>query len=53
MSFLFEASPTYCRVVPEPGVMIAFPSYLKHYVHPFFGEGERIVIAANVKVTRI
>ena len=32
---------------PTPGVMVLFPSWLQHFVHPFFGQGERISIAFN------
>jgi uncharacterized protein (TIGR02466 family) len=33
-----------------PGRMLLWPSWLKHWVHPFAGEGERISIAFNVNV---
>ena len=36
---------------PEPGKMILFPAWMEHSVHPFYGEGQRISIAANIKVT--
>ena len=36
---------------PEPGKMILFPSWMEHAVHPFYGTGQRISIAANIKVT--
>ena len=32
---------------PTPGLMVLFPSWLQHFVHPFFGKGERISIAFN------
>ena len=35
------------KVDPKPGVMVWFPSWTKHLVHPYFGEGERISIAFN------
>jgi uncharacterized protein (TIGR02466 family) len=36
------------RVVsPEAGQALLFPSWLCHYVNPFFGRGERISIAFN------
>ena len=35
-------------VRPEPGLMVLFPSWLYHFVNPFYGEGERISIAFNV-----
>lgn len=37
-------------VRPLAGKMIVFPSWLEHFVHPYFGEGERISIAFNVRV---
>jgi uncharacterized protein (TIGR02466 family) len=33
---------------PEPGLLLIFPGWLQHFVHPFQGEGERITIAFNV-----
>lgn len=33
-----------------PGRMLLWPSWLKHWVHPYEGEGERISIAFNVNV---
>ncbi len=37
-------------IEPVPGLMLLFPSWLKHMVHPFFGKGERISVAFNVSV---
>lgn len=37
-------------IEPVPGLMLVFPSWLKHMVHPYFGKGERISIAFNVSV---
>ena len=34
----------------QPGRMILFPSWVKHMVHPFQGDGTRISIACNVNV---
>lgn len=33
---------------PKPGLMLIFPSWHVHMVHPFFGRGERISIAFNL-----
>ncbi len=33
-----------------PGRMLLWPSWVKHMVHPFVGQGERISIAFNVNV---
>ncbi len=31
----------------EAGMMVVFPSWLYHFVNPYFGEGERISVAFN------
>lgn len=36
-------------IEPKPGLLVGFPAWIEHWVHPFQGEGERISIAANVK----
>jgi uncharacterized protein (TIGR02466 family) len=36
-----------CYFMPEPGMMLIFPSWLYHWVMPFRGNGERISIAFN------
>ena len=33
---------------PRPGLMVMFPSWLNHFVHPFRGAGERISVPFNV-----
>ena len=40
--------PQSCMVKPEIGVQYMFPSGLQHMVYPFFGEGERRTVAANL-----
>jgi len=40
-------------LTPKPGMLLAFPGWLTHMVHPFVGEGERISIACNVQVVSI
>lgn len=35
-------------IEPIPGLMVVFPSWLKHMVHPYYGSGERISVAFNV-----
>ncbi|MCW5560083.1 MAG: 2OG-Fe(II) oxygenase family protein [Verrucomicrobiae bacterium] len=37
---------------PDPGTMLVFPGFLYHFVHPFFGKGERISIAFNTRAER-
>ena len=40
--------PQSCMVKQEIGVQYMFPSGLQHMVYPFFGEGERRTVAANL-----
>jgi uncharacterized protein (TIGR02466 family) len=35
----------------KAGLMVLFPSWLVHHVHPFVGKGERISIAFNILAT--
>lgn len=37
-------------VKPEVGTLIMFPSWLRHSVNPFFGEGERRTFSANFNI---
>jgi uncharacterized protein (TIGR02466 family) len=37
-------------IEPLPGLMVMFPGWLKHMVHPFSGSGERISISFNILV---
>lgn len=47
-------SPKKLRFLPKAGEMLLFPSWLDHWVHPFYGKGERISIAfnLNLEITR-
>jgi uncharacterized protein (TIGR02466 family) len=36
------------RLHPKPGDLIIFPPYYIHYVYPFKGDGDRIIIAFDV-----
>lgn len=38
-------------IAPKAGLMVLFPSWLVHHVHPFIGKGERISIAFNILAT--
>lgn len=38
---------------PETGLMLLFPSWLRHSVLPYFGEGTRITIAFNLRVAEL
>lgn len=35
---------------PKNGQMIMFPSWMKHMVHPYWGDGDRVSIAFNVRL---
>jgi hypothetical protein len=36
-----------CRITPNPGMLIVFPSEIMHYVQPYIGITPRITIAFN------
>jgi uncharacterized protein (TIGR02466 family) len=38
------------RVRPEPGLLLLFPSWLYHWVHPYTGESPRIAVSFNAAV---
>ena len=38
-------------IKPDVGLLLMFPSWLRHGVMPFFGEGERRTFSANLNVT--
>jgi hypothetical protein len=33
----------------EAGTMVVFPSWLYHFVNPFYGDGTRVSVAFNVE----
>ena len=37
-------------IQPIEGMLIMFPSWLRHSVNPFFGEGERRTFSANISI---
>lgn len=41
---------THIQIVPQAGTMLMFPSWTHHWVHPFYGTGERISLAFNVQM---
>jgi len=47
--FFPELSTSNVLFMPEPGLMILFPSYVPHAVPPHRGERERVSIAFNVR----
>lgn len=40
----------YIRFTPESGMILLFPAWLSHFVHPYHGPGERISIAFDVNI---
>lgn len=40
------------RIVPEEGLLLLFPPFYLHYVHPFVSEQERAIIAFDVLARR-
>ena len=42
--------PTHYTLKPEIGTMYFFPTWMQHSVYPFFGEGERRTVAANINM---
>jgi hypothetical protein len=47
--FLFGRAIT---VQPKAGLLVVFPAWLEHWVHPFYGRGQRISVAVNIDMTR-
>ena len=41
--------PTTFSVRPQTGMMVLFPGYLQHYVHPYRGQRPRVAISFNVR----
>ena len=41
--------PSTWTLDPEPGMVVFFPPWLKHYVHPYQGSRPRISISYNMK----
>jgi uncharacterized protein (TIGR02466 family) len=39
-------------ITPTPGLLVAFPAWLRHWVTPYQGDAERVVIAFNVGFRR-
>jgi uncharacterized protein (TIGR02466 family) len=40
-------------ILPKPGLMLMFPSWLRHTVLPYYGESPRITIAFNLRVAKL
>jgi len=41
------------RVRPQAGLLVVFPSWLYHWVHPYSGQGPRIAISFNATVAPV
>jgi uncharacterized protein (TIGR02466 family) len=41
------------RVVPESGMLLIFPAWLYHYVHPYQGSAPRVCVAFNVTIRKL
>ena len=41
------------RVYPESGLLVIFPSWLFHWVHPYTGETPRIAVSFNAAIDRL
>lgn len=41
------------RVVPETGMLLMFPAWLYHYVHPYRGQKPRICVAFNLTIQKL
>jgi uncharacterized protein (TIGR02466 family) len=39
-------------IKPQAGLMLTFPAWIEHQVHPFSGDGNRISVAINVTLDR-
>jgi len=44
--------PSTRRLLPQEGLMILFPPWYIHYVHPFQGDGKRAIIAFDILAQR-
>lgn len=40
------------RVAPEAGLFMIFPAWVEHMVHPYYGQGERISLAINLRFSK-
>ena len=45
---LFSAEPL--QITPEPGMLVMFPSWIEHMVHPHHDPEDRISLAINIKL---
>jgi len=50
MSFVPSLSPSSMSVKPQGGMLVLFPSYLRHYTHPFYSGEDRSLVVATINV---
>ncbi|MFT6289246.1 MAG: hypothetical protein ACJA09_004014, partial [Alcanivorax sp.] len=48
LSFFSQVSATSINVQPSAGDLVIFPSYLRHYTHPFFEGADRSLVVFTV-----
>lgn len=41
------------RIVPKNGLLLLFPAWLYHYVHPYTGAAPRVCVAFNVTIQKL
>jgi uncharacterized protein (TIGR02466 family) len=41
------------KVTPQSGMLLVFPAWLYHYVHPYVGSQARISVAFNVTIQKL
>jgi hypothetical protein len=41
------------RIVPRSGLLLLFPAWLYHYVHPYVGTVPRVCVAFNVTIQKL
>ena len=42
--------PRTLDIQPESGMLVVFPSFVTHHVHPYFGSRPRVVVSANLRM---
>lgn len=54
---MFESEGTLAsdgyRIVPRSGLLVLFPAWLYHYVHPYVGDSVRVCVAFNIIVQKL
>ena len=48
LGFFSQVSPTSINVQPSAGDLVIFPSYLRHYTHPFYNGADRSLVVFTV-----